>query len=562
MVLGLTKGRMRSAAAAQIAIPADPSWHDSAGTLIYETTCELGGAFPGYLEQGARMEHAQVRLYERLLVVEEGRQRGFALSFDRIIATDDGDQTDIDDAMIRVRYRDGEETRLFSLRPRASRLMFRGGRRAFRLLDELAALGVPGGPLDDIPAETFVTSWGETDAFGHETMVWHGHASASLMLRGERATCDVFITSKSLVWGRDTRSPIARVPIESIRDVTPGHGGDRDHHPMAFIGIGDSGYDRVEFSFVFDAHDTDDRNALERSAFVVHLRSRQVALAYPEKPVQPWAMPIELIEEEPKSLWPEHSVALRQPNRLGQRIRDRITGEEQEESRKPSFSDPAERLRPDRGVITAEGWTAQGDSVPSWAIPVASAVDFIEAEAIELEPIPSDDVVLSEWAPPESPFIERPAVQPRGEVEAEAPAAEASPVVELIITSPLEPEPDTGDRAQAFEVEALAALGDILEVIRRREAGDRAATTEHRPPSGSTLAAALDAVTARHERDEIDARAASEQRARLLSLDDVMRRLDVLLPLHANGAVTTAELSTRRDALCADLSAALFASRS
>lgn len=559
MVLGLTRGRSRSAAATQIANPADSSWHDSAGALVYETTCEIGGAFPGYIEEGAYMEHAQVRLYQHLLVVEEGRQHGFTLSFDRIVATDDGDQTDIDDAMIRVRYRDGEETRLFSIRPRASRLMFRGGRRAFRLLDELATLGVPGGPLDDIPADTYVTSWGETDAFGHETMVWHGHASASLMLRGERATCDVFITSKSLVWGRDARSPIARVPIESIRDVVPGHGGARNPHPMAFIGIGDSEFERVEFSFVFDAHDTDDRNALERSAFVVHLRSRQVALAYPERPAQPWLTPIEVAEEAPRPLWPEHSVAMRQPNRLGQRIRDRITGDEIDEPLKPAFRDPAERLRPDRGVITAEDWATQGDSVPSWAVPAAKPVDFVEGEAIEIEPIPSGDVMLSEWAPPESAFVERPVEQPS--VEEAPPAAEPPRMVELIVEEPLEPEPDEGDRAQSFEVEALAMLSDILAIIRRRETGDLAATSDRRPPSGATLAAALDAVTARHERGDIDAESASERRARLLNLDDVVRRLDVLLPLHANGAVTTAELSTRRDALCADLSAALFATR-
>ncbi|MGH2548697.1 MAG: hypothetical protein ACRDHN_04875, partial [Thermomicrobiales bacterium] len=61
MVLGLSRGRMRTSAAAQLAIPADTSWHDSAGSLVYETTCEITGAFPGYTDQGGRIEHAQVR---------------------------------------------------------------------------------------------------------------------------------------------------------------------------------------------------------------------------------------------------------------------------------------------------------------------------------------------------------------------------------------------------------------------------------------------------------------------------------------------------------------------
>ena len=116
--------------------------------------------------------------------------------------------------------------------------------------------------------------------------------SASLALTGDRSPCDVFITAKSLVWGRDARSPISRVPLASIRDVTPGKSGSRSGQAAAFVGLGDGSHDRVEFPFVFDAYGTDDRNALERSAFVVHLRSRPVALAYPGSPYRPWLPPV------------------------------------------------------------------------------------------------------------------------------------------------------------------------------------------------------------------------------------------------------------------------------
>jgi hypothetical protein len=44
----------------------------------------------------------------------------------------------------------------------------------------------------------------------------------------------------------------------------------------------------------------------------------------------------------------------------------------------------------------------------------------------------------------------------------------------------------------------------------------------------------------------------------LLALDDAAHRLTVLLPLHANGAITTDELLARRDALCAELGSTFF----
>jgi hypothetical protein len=80
-----------------------------------------------------------------------------------------------------------------------------------------------------------------------------------------------------------------------------------------------------------------------------------------------------------------------------------------------------------------------------------------------------------------------------------------------------------------------------------------------RPPAGAALSDALEAIVDRMGRGDMAPDQATRRKSLLLGLDDAVRRLDVLLPLHANGAVTIAELRARCDALCADLGAVLFA---
>lgn len=536
MVLGLIRPRTR--VDFSLTPVEDPAiaWEASRGRLVHECVGDLNGAFPGYTETGGRIDHAQIRLWERYLVVDETSKHGFALSLDQIIATDDGEPDAFGEGGVRIRYQDGAESRLFSLRPRAGRLTLRGGRRSNRLFDELYALGVPGGPVEDVPVDAFITHWGDTQAFGHEAVVWHGLASASLALTGDRSPCDVFITAKSLVWGRDARSPISRVPLAAIRDVTPGKSGSRSGQAAAFIGLGDGSHNRVEFPFVFDAYGTDDRNALERSAFVVHLRSRPVALAYPGAPYRPWLPPVPSAFDLPEPLWPSNSVVVRAPERLGERVTlVRDPKAEADETKKPRHADPAERLRPDRGVVTAEEWIAKGDAAPSWPVtPLPEPID--EAEALAAE-----DVVLSEWSVPESVASSADACL----IDVQHSAADAPVCVELPAVC-------------AFEAAAILTLSETLEVIRRRVNGDMEARPASRPPSGTTLAAALDEVIEAMARGDVAPELALKRKQRLLALDDTAHRLTVLLPIHANGAITTDELLARRDALCAGLGATFF----
>lgn len=531
MVLGRT--RVKTHPAFPRALSSQPGdWQFSAGSPLYESMVDLSGAFPGYVERGARLEHARMSAYDHGFAVDEGRTTGFYLPYSQIIASDEDDTGFEDDQVIRIRYREGAETRLFSIRPRSPRLMLRSGanRRASRLLTILHEQGVAGGPVDDIPIDSFLTHWGDTEAFGNEAMVWHGHASASMLLSGETIACDVFITSRSLVWGKDARSPISRVPLSAIRDVTPGHAGSRGHQPAAFIGIGDGEYDRVEFGFIFDSYESSDRNALERSAFIVHLRSRNVTLSHPAAPDQPW-MRSPLPDPIPSPIWPSSVTAIRAQYDLTKSASIHADGDRPNVTHVANFRDPAERLRPDRGVMTAHDWTADGISVSSWPATVLPMARTINGVAIE-EPRLEEDRVLSEFSPPES----------RVKLE---PIATPLPV-------PIE------DPVRAYEAEALSSLNEVLDIVRRRESGDTGASFHRRPPSGAALTSALASVVERVHLNVIDADAGSLKKRRLLALDDAARRLDVLLPLHANGAISIRELRDRTDALCLELNGALF----
>ena len=486
MVLGRSRAKTQPAFPQGISSPA-AEWRVISSTPIYETTAELEGAFPGYVERGGRLEHARLVLYENAIAVEEGRTHGFFLPFDRIVATDDEVIESEDDQTVRIRYRDGVDTRLFSIRPRAPRLMLRsGGRRNSRLLTELIEAGAPGGPVDDVPIDAFLTHWGETDAFGNETMVWHGHASASILLTGDRTPCDVFITSKSLVWGKDARSPISRVPLNAIRDVTPGNGGSRANSPAAFIGIGDGEFDRIELSFTFDSYDSGDRNALERSAFIVHLRSRNVPLNHPKPPDQPW-MRAPHIDQIPTPIWPSSVTALR-----GQYDQVRTLHTEDandvEAPLVPRFRDPAERLRPDRGVMTAHDWTSSGESVSVWPAAVSPIARTLDGRAIE-EPRNTEDAVQSAPAPRQEEVLSMDATVNAG----------------LPIDDPV----------RAYESDALSSFNDVLDVVRRREAGDKLAQSHRRPPSGAALSAALEEIVDRMGRQELSNAEASNKKARL-----------------------------------------------
>ena len=529
MVLG--RSRVKTPPAFPRALTSQPAdWHLSTGHPIYETNVDLSGAFPGYVERGGRLDHGRLSVYEHGMAIDEGRTNGFYLPFERIVATDEDEFESDGEPLVRIRYQDAHQTRLFSIRPRSPRLVMRSGsgRRTTRLMSVLHEQGAPGGPVDDVPLDAFMTHWGETDAFGHETMVWHGHASASILLTGERLPCDVFVTSKSLVWGRDARSPISRVPLSAIRDVTPGHDGSRNHHPTAFIGIGDSDHDRVEFSFVFNSYESGDRNALERSAFIVHLRSRNVALNHPMPPDQPW-MRAAAPDPIPAPIWPSSATAVRNNGTFSRPTSIRPESVERDVAQIPSFRDPVERLRPDRGVMTAHDWTMSGDTVSAWPAAVLPLAGTINGVATE-EPLQNEDRLLSEFAQPERLV---------------------APVVTL-------PAP-VDDPVRAYEADALSTLSDVLDVIRRREAGENHATLRRRPPSGAALSAALEAIVDRSGTGNLTMSSADASKTRLLALDDATRRLDVLLPLHANGAISIRELRNRTDALCGELNGVLFA---
>jgi hypothetical protein len=185
--------------------------------------------------------------------------------------------------------------------------------------------------------------------------------------------------------------------------------------------------------------------------------------------------------------------------------------------------------------MTAHNWTNPGDSVSVWPIDVIPFDRSERAGAMQAL-VDEDDRLLSEFSPPESPI--------------------RVTTVPVSLPRPIE------DPVRAYEAEALSALHGVLAVVRQREKGEKQAQVQKRPPSGAALASALAEVKRRTEDREFAPETAAHHRNRLLVLDDAARRLDVLLPLHANGAISIRELRDRTDALCSELNNALFSGSS
>jgi hypothetical protein len=294
MVLGTTReqprieGRTEGEDASTAFSP--DHWRAERGAVRWESGADLAGGFPGFADRGGRLIGVQLRLTDRYLLVEEGRPHGFGLALSWLLGADLvlASRSERADPCLRVRFTDGFQVRTFLARFRGSLLAPRGGRRAEQALAALHSLGLAeaGEPL---PAEPDVAhSWDEAARFDGENVIWSGRASAVLGANGERAACDVWLTTRSIIWGSSVGDGILRLPCEAILDAVPVDLADRARTPAVYVACADEWGGRHEFPFVFDRDSPPQRNVRERGAFLVGLRSRGVALGTPPLLPQPW----------------------------------------------------------------------------------------------------------------------------------------------------------------------------------------------------------------------------------------------------------------------------------
>jgi hypothetical protein len=306
MVLGISRGRSRFALAQEPHSPEQAEhsrhWLSERGEIAFEAACDLFGGFPGYAETGGVLEGVRLRITNRYLLVGESEPFGFGLPLRWLdgVALVPLEET-ADEFGLRLYYQDGASPRLFTIRFRVNRLAMRNGPRA-----EKAHLALLRGGVDDRfaaspqPDPSFRVPWGETAPFEAETVIWRGPAMAPLRIGGPSAPGELWLTTKSLIWGHPTADGIQRVPLHLLADVTPATLASREGAPALFAGLGDQSTGHFELPFVFNQGTSGDQNLKDRGALLVGLRSRGVPVGAATPRFQPWrieflpaALPVE-----------------------------------------------------------------------------------------------------------------------------------------------------------------------------------------------------------------------------------------------------------------------------
>jgi hypothetical protein len=287
MVLSIGRARPRWLLAGERSdgAPIDrAAWIAERGAVRWALTADLLGAWPGFDRDGGRRGGAKARLTERYLLVDEERPHGFALPFAAIVDVGLVGREAAAGAALLVRYRDDAGVRSFIVEPRGARLF----RLDQGLAGAAAALREAGLRVADLDlAPTLAYEWGRARAFADENVIWSGLATAPIDLWGELAPADVWLSTRSLLWSRAGAANLLRLPLEAIADATPFDSSARSV-PGVALGAIDAEGGRADLLLWFDRHAMPDRNARERGAFLVGLRSRGVRVAALPSPLQPW----------------------------------------------------------------------------------------------------------------------------------------------------------------------------------------------------------------------------------------------------------------------------------
>ncbi|HEU5430314.1 MAG TPA: hypothetical protein VFU81_01550, partial [Thermomicrobiales bacterium] len=261
------------------AAPVDrAAWLAERGGVRWTLTAELNGAWPGFGRDGGQRAGAKVRFTERYLLVDEARPHGFALPFAAIVDAGLVGREATAGAALLIRYRADDGVRSFLLEPRGVRL-FRQDHGLDGAVEALRTAGLPVRPFDLAP--TLAVDWTHARVFADENVIWSGLAAAPLDLWGEQAPVDVWLSTRSLLWSRPGASNLLRLPLDAIADATP-FAGERGYGVT--LGAFDAAGVRADLTVRFDRHAMSDRNARERGAFLVGLRSRGIAMVEAPKP--------------------------------------------------------------------------------------------------------------------------------------------------------------------------------------------------------------------------------------------------------------------------------------
>lgn len=296
MVLGFTREQTTLARRAPAVERPGPvyGWDDwliERGAIQWEAAADLTGGFPGFAGHGARLEGCQVRVTERFLLVDEGRRHGFGLPLGWLVDADviaSPLRGDRGEAVLRVRYNDRDRVRTFLVRLRGPFLALRGAKRAEHALAALREVGLEAGAEALPPLPEIAHSWLQAAQFEQENVIWSGVTSAAPGPGQEPEPCDVWLTTRSVIWGGGIGDGVLRLSLDRVLDVVPAELESRGKTPALYLACADEAGGRHDLPFIFDRQHPAQRCHRERGALLVGLRSRGIPLGVPPALPQPW----------------------------------------------------------------------------------------------------------------------------------------------------------------------------------------------------------------------------------------------------------------------------------
>lgn len=576
MVLGLSREGSTIANLSRSPVVLDRSgpvfgWDDwliERGAVTWEGSADVTGGFPGFATHGARLDGCQVRVTERFLLVDEGRGHGFGLPLAWLIDADvitSPFRGDRGETVLRVRYNDRDRARTFLVRFRGPFMALWGGWKAENALTALRDVGLEAGSEAMPPVPEIAHSWLEASRFERENVIWSGVASASLGPGNELEPCDVWLTTRSVIWGGGMGDGVLRLPLERLVDVVSVDLESRRRTPAIYLACLDDGGGRHDLPFIFDRQHPAQRCHRERGALIVGLRSRGIPLGMASSPPQPWRSALARVAAvDDSSIDHGHgggasfrftssipgvsARAVTAETNLGEitnlaskRYERRLASRRLDER---ETDDPADwSLGPDRpeavGVAvsaTAEdldhsGRSAQLDHQSGYVRPCGRQV-------FTLVPKPRVQLESSETTRMDEPTE----ISGEGAVT----RCEDSPVVVAQSESPIAV-------VDAFEDAIVAVLIEAAQGIDRCLSG-AAWTPPVRPvPSAERRMAALDALDNVAVLGLLEADVVRSRRDRLVAAGDAGPRLRSLLELRAARLITDAQLAGKRVEIMAPL---------
>lgn len=506
------------------------SWTAERGEPRWEGSANLAGGFPGAAQLGGGLTAARITLTDRYLLVNEPRADGFAMPLHWIEGSCHLAHPGRGEAELRVFYRGGDAMRNFTIAPRARRFVTRG--LGFicdlqRALHEVSPALGGGYPTPVLP--NIALPWDQARAFEGENALWTGQATAAAALGGPCIACDVWLTTRSLIWGGGLGEGINRVPLTNVVEMTLLNWDLQEPAPAVTVLISDTNTGRYDLPFIFNLQ-TVDRNARERGAFTAALRTRGIQAVDQVAPWQPWHT------SNPAQL----------PDRTFETPRS-----------KPAFeaAPQAHRETSDSGCHLEGEDRSSPAFMSSWPVapllPPKSGLTVANAQAAPLPqlPAPSANLTKSE--------VTLTASSAQGDRSSLIPTAEATSSA----SAPALPDVDHWINVRRYEERAVGALTESLRVIDARASGDRATRPRAAMPSSWEQAGALAEIVRVEAGGQVSPSDVRQRRERLLTLGDVSVRVRTLIELFDGGYLSTEELAAKRAALVAQLSTALIPCR-